>query len=43
MFNIISKGAMTFKPRRTELEYNSKPFESKDEFSPLRLMYFTPL
>ena len=42
MFNIISKEAMMFPPRRAELEYNSKPFESKDEFRPLRLLYFTP-
>jgi hypothetical protein len=34
MLNIISKEAMTFPPRRAELEYNSKPFESKDEAPP---------
>jgi hypothetical protein len=40
--NIISKEAVMFPPRRAELEYNSKPFESKDEFRPPRLLYFTP-
>ena len=42
MFNIISKETMMFPHRRAELEYNSKPFESKDEFRSLRLLYFTP-
>lgn len=41
MLNIISKEAMTFPARGTELEYNSRSFESKDEFSPLRPLYFT--